>query len=142
MSTNVTISGRVGGDPELRFTPQGKAIATFSLVSSKSTRNADGSWDESETTWYRVTAWEQLGETVVESIGKGDAVIVVGRLYMDTYQGKDGSEKQSLKVNAYDIGPSLKRAAWRKGEKVGAGRVAAPVEDPWADAVQDDIPPF
>ena len=93
MSANVTLVGRLGGDPELRFTQSGKAVASFSMVTSKSTRNADGSWDESETTWYRVDVWETLAEAVVESLNKGDSVIVVGRVYMDSYKGKDGQER-------------------------------------------------
>ena len=136
MSANVTLVGRLGGDPELRFTQSGKAVASFSMVTSKSTRNADGSWDESETTWYRVDVWETLAEAVVESLNKGDSVIVVGRVYMDSYKGKDGQERQSLKVVAYNVGPDLKRAK----RSQPARSVAAVEADPWA--TQDDAPPF
>lgn len=140
MSTTVTLVGRLGGDPEIRFTQLGKSIASFSMVTSKSTKQPDGSWLESETTWYKVEAWEGLGENVVESLRKGDQVIVVGRLYMDTYTARDGAERQSLKVNAYSIGPDLKRGVYRKAE--AAGVAARPIDDPWAAPVQDDIPPF
>jgi single-strand DNA-binding protein len=140
MSTNVTLIGRLGGDPEIRFTQAGKSVASFSMVTSKSTKQPDGSWVESETTWYRVEAWEGLGENAVESLRKGDQVIVVGRQYMDTYTAKDGSERQSLKVNAYSIGPDLKRGVYRKAES--AGVAVKPLDDPWATPVQDDIPPF
>lgn len=142
MSTTVTVIGRLGGDPELRFTQAGKSVASFSVVTSKSTKRQDGTWDESETTWYRVEAWESLGENVVESLRKGDQVIVHGRLFMDSYKAKDGSERQSLKINAYSIGPDLKRAPYRKAEMVSAGRPAVQ-DNPWdAPTVQDDIPPF
>ena len=110
------------------------------MVTSKSTRQPDNSWVESETTWYRVEAWEGLGENAVESLRKGDQVVVVGRLFMDTYTATDGSERQSLKVNAYSIGPDLKRGVFRRAE--GAGVSAKPVDDPWSSPVQDDIPPF
>ncbi len=143
MSTNVTITGRLGGDPELRFTAQGKAVASVSLVSSKSTKLPDGNWEDTETTWYRVTVWDTMAENVAESLTKGDAVIVVGRLFMDTYTDKMGQERQSLKVNAYSIGPDLKRAAWRKNAMSGGtGSTPARVnDDPWSTPA-DDIPPF
>lgn len=141
MSINVTLVGRLGGDPEMRFTQSGKSIASFSMVTSKSSKQADGTWDESETTWYRVDAWDALGENVVESLRKGDEVIVVGRLYMDTYQGKDGQQRQSLKVNAYSVGPNLKRGAWGARQTTAAPAAAA-TDNPWGAPVQDDIPPF
>lgn len=143
MSTNVTITGRLGGDPELRFTPQGKAVASLSLVSSKSTKLPNGDWEESETTWYRVTVWDAMAENVAESLTKGDSVIVVGRLFMDNYTDKMGQERQSLKVNAYNVGPDLKRAPWRKNAMSG-GTSAAPArvnDDPWSTPA-DDVPPF
>lgn len=140
MSATVTLVGRLGGDPEIRFTQTGKSVASFSLVTSKSTKQPDNTWVESETTWYRVEAWDSLGENVVESLRKGDQVIVVGRLFMDSYTAKDGSEKQSLKVNAYSIGPDLKRGVYRKTDT--AAVAARPVDDPWGAPVQDDIPPF
>lgn len=141
MSANVTIMGRLGADPEIRFTKSGTSVASFSLVSSKSSKRDDGGWDESETTWYRVDAWDRLGENVTESLRKGDAVVVVGRLYMDTYTGRDGAERQSLKVTAYSVGPDLKRGAWAKRE--AALTAPAATDDPWgSSAPQDDIPPF
>jgi single-strand DNA-binding protein len=148
MSTPVTIVGRLGSDPEIRFTQAGKAVASLSVVTSKKTKNPDGSWGEdTEVTWYDVSVWEEFGENVVESLTKGDPVIVSGRLYMDTYQGKDGQERRSLKVAAYHVGPDLKWGAWSKR---GASNNSAPrsaprpaaVEDPWAPPVQEDIPPF
>ena len=144
MSTPVTVIGRLGGDPELRFTQSGKSIASFSMVTSKSSQRTDGTWDESETTWYRVEAWESLGENVVECLRKGDAVIVYGRMYMDSYQAKDGSgERQSLKVNAYSIGPDLKKAPYRKADASAPARPAASgsSDNPWT-APAGDIPPF
>jgi single-strand DNA-binding protein len=140
MSTDITLVGRLGGDPEIRFTQAGKSVASFSLVTSKSTKQPDGSWVESETTWYRVEAWDTLGENVVESLRKGYQVIVKGRVFMDTYTTKDGAERQSLKVNAYAIGPDLKRGVFQKVET--AGVAARPIDDPWSTPVQDDIPPF
>lgn len=142
MSTNVTLEGRLGGDPEIRFTQGGKAVASFSMVTSKSRKQDNGEWLESETTWYRVSAWDALGENVVESLRKGDAVIVTGRQYMDEYVDKNGEKRQSLKVEAYNVGPSLKRAQWGRKETAGMPSSAPAVAaDPWSTG-GDDIPPF
>lgn len=138
MSVNVTLEGRLGGDPEIRFTKDGKAVASFSMVTSKSRKQDNGEWLESETTWYRVTAWDTLGENVVESLTKGDLVIVTGRLFMDSYTDKEGQQRQSLKVEAYNVAPSLKRAKWGKAEMAAARSAVA--ADPWAGG--DDTPPF
>lgn len=138
MSVNVTLEGRIGSDPEIRFTKDGKAVASFSMVTSKSRKQDNGEWLESETTWYRVSAWDTLGENVVESLHKGDAVMVTGRLFMDTYNDREGQQRQSLKVEAYNVAPSLKRARWERKESVSVKAVGAPVADPWAD----DVPPF
>ena len=146
--TYVTLVGRLGADPEMRFTQGGKSIASFSLVTSKSTKRPDGTWDESETTWYRVEAWEGFAENIVESLRKGMQVIVVGRQFMDTYTAKDGTERQTLKVAAYSVGPDLKRGVFQKVEMAGGargtagGNGAGGFDDPWSAPVQDDIPPF
>ena len=100
MSANITIEGRLGGDPELRFTKTGKAVASLSVVTSKSSKGQDGKWEESETTWYSVDAWETLGECAVESLRKGQSVIITGRLYSEKITTKEGKEILLLKVRA------------------------------------------
>lgn len=141
MSINVTLEGRIGGAPEIRFTSSGKPVASFSLVTSRSRKQDNGEWLESETTWYRVSAWDALGENVVECLGKGDAVIVTGRLFMDSYTDREGQEKQSLKVEAYNVAPSLKRARWTAARDAAPRPAAREAVDPW-NPQSDDIPPF
>jgi single-strand DNA-binding protein len=140
MSTNVTLLARLGADPEIRFTQGGKAVASMRVVTSKKNRNADGSWGEdTEQTWYEVTAWEGLAENIVEVLSKGDAVIVVGRLYMDTYKAKDGTDRQALKVTASTVGPDLLRS---RGAAPAGRPAAVKSEDPWKSPAQEEIPPF
>jgi single-strand DNA-binding protein len=138
MSANITIEGRLGSDPELRFTKTGKSVASLSVVTSKSSKGADGKWEESETTWYSVDAWETLGECAVESLRKGQAVIITGRLYSEKITTKEGKEILLLKVRAYNIGPSLKRDKWEHRGKADAPAPQQAAENPWSD----DIPPF
>lgn len=134
MSTTVTIEGNLGGDVELRFTAQGKAVASFSVVSSKSRKLDDGTWEDTEVTWRRITAWDALGENCADTLNKGDAVVIIGREYLEEWQTSEKSGV-TLKVNAYNVAPSLKRHRWKKQVAERAttdtGR-AAPADDPWA----------
>lgn len=145
MSTNVTLTGTLGRDPELRFTRDGKAVATLSVVTSKSVKADDGKWENLEETWWRVTAWEKLAENVAETLLKGDPVIIVGRSFMETYEDKEGSQRQSLKVNAYNVALDLKRrSATVNRERRDVAPQApsrAPEPDAWA-AGAEDTPPF
>lgn len=139
MSTNITIEGRLGADPELRFTKSGKAVASLSVVSSKPVKGDDNKWEDTEVTWYSVDAWETLGECAVESLRKGNSVIITGRFYSEKITTKDGREILLLKVRAYNIGPSLKKDKWEhRGKADGPAPQARPEENPWSD----DIPPF
>lgn len=142
MSTNVTLTGTLGRDPELRFTRDGKAVATMNVVTSKSVRDDDGKWENQEETWWRVTAWEKLAENVAETLMKGDPVVIIGRAFTERYEDKDGNERQSLKVNAYNVALDLKRrSASVKREQRESGSMArsAPVDDAWGG---EDAPPF
>jgi single-strand DNA-binding protein len=143
MSTTVTLTGTLGQDPELRFTQAGKAVVSLSMVTSKSVKGEDGKWQDTETTWWRVTAWDQMAENCAETLQKGDPVIVVGRTFMETFEDKSGVERQSLKVSAFNVGLDLKRRSASVLRDKQPVSVKAPVgDDPWAVPVQDDIPPF
>ena len=137
MSTNVTLTGTLGRDPELRFTPKGKAVATLSVVTSKSVLDeSTNKWVNEEETWWKVTVWDKLAENVAETLLKGDPVIVVGRAFMDSYEGKDGEKRQSLAVNAYTVALELKR----RSASVNRVKRDAPAAAPAATAQWEDAP--
>jgi single-strand DNA-binding protein len=105
---NITVSGRLGGDPEIRFTTSGRAVTSATLaVDHRFQRN--GEW-ESETSWLNVVAWADLGEHFAASCSKGDRVIVVGRMSQRSYETKEGEKRYAYEIIADDIGPSLKWA--------------------------------
>ena len=91
--------GRVGGDPEMRFTPDGVAVTSFSVAANRSTRQPDGSYKE-EAEWFRVSAWRKLAETCNQFLTKGKLVYVEGSLRTRLYDGKDGQKRVSLDVTA------------------------------------------
>ncbi|MEI6185874.1 MAG: single-stranded DNA-binding protein [Dehalococcoidia bacterium] len=95
----IILIGRVGGDPEMRFTPDGVAVTTFSLAANRSTRQPDGSYKE-EAEWFRISAWRKLAETCNQFLNKGKLVYVEGNLRTRLYDGKDGQKRVSLDVTA------------------------------------------
>ncbi len=91
--------GRVGGDPEMRFTPDGTAVTSFSVAANRNARQPDGSYKE-ETEWFRVSAWRKLAETCNQFLTKGKLVYVEGSLRTRMYDGKDGQKRVSLDITA------------------------------------------
>lgn len=102
---SIEFIGNVGQDPEMRYTPQGKPITTFSVAVNQSKPDGQGGWTD-ETDWFRVSVWGQSGadggqaEKVAEEIRKGNRVFVRGRFKSREYEGKDGGMRTSLDVTA------------------------------------------
>ena len=94
----VQLIGRLGRDPETRFTPKGSKICQFSVAVDRKWRGADGETKE-RTDWFNVEAWGRLGEICQEYLGKGRLVYIEGRLQTDTYE-KEGEKRYSTKVVA------------------------------------------
>lgn len=94
----LAIIGSLGRDPELRSTPNGIPVCTFSVGV---TRRKSG--EEPQTDWFKVTAWRQLGENCNRYLAKGKKVFVSGPVSVSTYTAKDGTTRASLEVTAEDV---------------------------------------
>ena len=112
MSTPITLTGRIGQDPELKFGNNGKAIARFSVVTSRRVLDkTTNEWSDEDTTWWNCTAFGPLAENLAESLEKGCAVIVTGRAHSESWQDKNSGEKRTaMKVIADEVAPSLRFA--------------------------------
>ena len=112
MSTPVTLNGRIGKDPELRFGNSGKAVARFSVVTTRRVLDKNtNQWTDEDTTWWNCTAFGSLAENIAESLEKGAAVIVVGRAATESWVDKGTGEKRTaMKVIADEVAPSLRFA--------------------------------
>lgn len=98
MSVNKAILiGRLGKDPDLRYTPSGKAIATFSLATTERWTGQDGQRQES-TTWHNIVAWGKQAETIKEYLFKGREVYLEGRIANRSYEDKEGNKKYISEV--------------------------------------------
>jgi single-strand DNA-binding protein len=98
----VQLTGRLGADPEMRFTPQGHAVTTFRVAANRSWRSSDGEAHE-DTEWFRVVAWNKLAEICNQFLAKGARVYVEGRLQTRQWQDQEGQPRYSTEVIANDM---------------------------------------
>jgi single-strand DNA-binding protein len=92
--------GRIGHNPEMRYTQQGQAVTTFSLATDRPARQGEAI----ETDWHRVVCWDKLAEVANQYCTKGRLVYVAGRLQYRTYEGRDGQPKRAVEVVATELG--------------------------------------
>lgn len=98
----VQIIGHLGKEPEMRYTPSGKPVTTFSMAVSRSWNSADGE-RHSETEWFNIVAWGNLAEICKKYLTKGQQVYVEGRLQTRRWDDKDGVKHTSIEVVANEM---------------------------------------
>ena len=109
--TVITVIGNLTADPELRWTGNGAAVASFTVASTPRTydRNS-GEWKDGESLFMRCSVWREAAENVTESLRKGMRVIVQGRLVQRSFETKDGDKRTVMELLVDEVGPSLRRA--------------------------------
>jgi single-strand DNA-binding protein len=128
----VVVVGNLTDEPELRFTPQGVAVASFRIAVSPRIRDANGTWRDGDTSFFRVNCWRQLAENVAESLTRGSRAIVVGRLRMRQWETQEGEKRSVVEIEADEVGPSLRWATAKLERTSRAGGAAAPPADDWS----------
>ena len=103
MLNKIMLIGNLGRDPELSYTPSGKAIAKFSLAVSRRRRDPESGEQREDTTWFNIVAWERLAETCNNYLHKGSKVYIEGRMTSRKYTDKDGVERTAWEVTATDM---------------------------------------
>lgn len=122
--TTITIIGNLTGDPELRFTPSGAAVANFTVASTPRTFDRQSNeWKDGETLFMRCSVWRDAAENVAESLVRGTRVIVSGRLKSRSYETKEGEKRTVIEMEVDEIGPSLRYASAKvtKTQRGGGG---------------------
>jgi len=114
----VTIVGNLTDDPELRYTPNGAAVATLRVAVNRRIPDGSGGWKDAETSFFRVNAWRTLAENAAESLTRGARVLVTGRLRSRSWENQEGETRSAVEIEADEVGPSL-RWATAKVEKQG-----------------------
>ena len=109
--TTITIVGNLTNDPELRFTPSGAAVASFTVASTPRTfdRNTN-EWKDGDTLFMSCSVWRQSAENVAESLTKGMRVIVQGSLKQRSYETREGEKRTVVEMTVEEVGPALKSA--------------------------------
>lgn len=95
--------GRLGSDPEVRYTPSGVAVANFSIATSDEWKDKDTGEKKERTEWHRIVAWRRLGEICGEYLAKGRQVYVEGRIQTRSWEDKDGNKRYTTEIVATDI---------------------------------------
>ncbi|MCM3884127.1 single-stranded DNA-binding protein [Frankia sp. R82] len=164
--TTITVVGNLVADPELRFTPNGAAVANFTVASTPRTFDKQtNEWRDADPLFMRCSLWRQPAEHVAESLRKGMRVIVTGRLKQRSFETREGEKRTVIEMDVDEVGPSLKYATARVaraergqggGQQQGygqqapaqgpAGQQPSAAGDPWSQAAPagaySDAPPF
>jgi len=157
--TVITVVGNLTADPELRFTPSGAAVASFTIASTPRTFDrATNEWKDGEALFLRCSIWRQAAENVAESLQRGMRVVAQGRLKQRSFETREGEKRTVVEMDVDEIGPSLRYATAKvnrgqRGSSSGGGfgssgsESAAPADDPWGSAPAagggfSDEPPF
>ena len=99
----VILIGNLGKDPEVRYTPQGTAVATLAIATNERFKDKDGNWQD-RTEWHKVVAWQRLAEIAGEYLKKGHSVYIEGKLQTKSWEDKNTHEKKySTEIVANDL---------------------------------------
>ena len=130
MSDNqVTLTGNLTDDPELRFTPNGVAVANFRLAVDQRVWDTDG-WKDGESSYFRVNVWRDQAEHVSRSLHKGARCVIVGRLKSRSWETPEGQRRSAVEVDAEEVGMSLRFAPAGTAAAAAARPEAEPDSEP------------
>jgi single-strand DNA-binding protein len=96
------IIGRLGGDPDIKYTPSGDAVANFSIATSEEWKDKDTGEKKERTEWHRIVAWRRLGEICGEYLSKGSQVYIEGRIQTRSWE-QDGNKKYMTEIVATNV---------------------------------------
>lgn len=109
--TQITVVGNLTSDPELRFTPNGAAVANFTVASTPRTFDRQSNeWRDGESMFLNCSVWRQYAEHVAESLHKGTRVIVQGRLKSRSFETREGEKRTVFEIDVDEVGPALRYA--------------------------------
>jgi single-strand DNA-binding protein len=137
---NVSITGNITRDPELRFTPTGQAICNFGVAVNRRWQNRQtNEWEES-TSFFDVVAWGSLGENVAQSLTRGSRVLVSGRLDQRSWETQDGERRSKVEIVADEVAPSLRFATAKVEKNERRSPDGAPARDGGSTSALRPVP--
>jgi single-strand DNA-binding protein len=133
--------GRLGSDPEVRYTPSGVAVANFNIATSEEWKDKDTGEKKERTEWHRIVAWSKLGEICGEYLSKGRQVYIEGRIQTRSWEDRDGNKRYTTEIVASDVQFLGGRDAG-PGVRAEGGAPASNFESSPIQAPEDDDIPF
>jgi single-strand DNA-binding protein len=126
---SITLVGRIGQEPELRATSKGDVLS-FTLATSERRRGADDTWSDGPTSWFRVTAWNDLARHGHASLHRGQQVIVRGVLTIREFQVETGGKSKTAELRATALGHDLRwgTTTYQDGARRGSAPQTPPAE--------------
>ena len=134
MVNKVILIGRLGADPEIRYTPSGAEVATFRIATSESWTNKSGEKEE-RTEWHRIVAWRGLAKICGEYLNKGKLVYIEGRLRTRSWEDKEGNKRSTTEIEATDM-----KMLGGMGEQKSKSKEAEGDFSPPPQKEEEDIP--
>ena len=139
MSFNkIILIGNLGRDPELRYTPQGTPVCSFTVATNEKRKDRAGE-PQDFTTWFRVTLWGRQAETASQYLTKGRPIYVEGKLRLEEWTDRDGKQRHTLEVHATDMqfigGGRVDEAGTTESKTPAIDQVSSE-----SDLSDDDIP--
>jgi single-strand DNA-binding protein len=125
----ITVTGNIGNDPELRVTPQGSSVTSFSVANTPRVKK-NNDWEDGETVWFRCFVWGKDATGAATELRKGTRVFLQGRFTVDTYVDKEGKERKALEINVDSYGVIPRNVA--EPVTVESNKpIEDPIDDPW-----------
>ena len=132
----VILIGRLGADPEVRYTPSGVAVANFSIATSEEWKDKNTGEKKEQTEWHKIVAWRRLGEICGEYLQKGRQVYIEGRLQTRSWEDKEGNKRWTTEILALNM-----QMLGSPGDTMGSAEPKGNYpEEPPQNLPEDDIP--
>ena len=132
----VILVGRLGRDPEVRYTPSGATVANFSIATSDEWKDKETGQKQEKTEWHRIVAWRRLGEICGEYLRKGKQVYIEGKLQTRSWEDRDGNKRYTTEIVAQSMQMLDAQTRDMRADPADPG---LPVEEP-ITVPEDDIP--
>lgn len=130
---SLTLAGNLTADPELRFTPSGAAVCSFTVASTPRYYDKNtNQWVDGDALFMRCSVWRQQGENAAESFQRGNRVIVTGTLKQRSFETKEGEQRTVIEMDVTEMGASVKfaTAVPRRAERASDEPAEEPAEEP------------
>lgn len=129
--------GRLGADPEVRYTPSGVAVANFNIATSEEWKDKETGEKKERTEWHRIVVWSKLGELCGEYLSKGRQVYIEGRIQTRSWDDRDGNKRYTTEIIASDVqflggrdaGPDSKAVSGASASDFASSPPQAPEDD-------------